>query len=168
MAAAPIYVSGWRVGWITGPARLVEAARVVHAYSTFCAPTPLQVCGPISCTRRCMGWISCCCSCYYLCCLSLLLLVSALVVLLIVALALLILHCYSWRCFLLLLDVLVVELLLGKWCRYPPMLLLRTPCIGGIAYDSHASLGWLWRLSCRYYYLCSVIFNRHSFFFRWQ
>jgi len=35
-------LTGWRVGWISGPANLVEAVRVVHAYSTFCAPTPLQ------------------------------------------------------------------------------------------------------------------------------
>mmetsp|Transcript_12610 Transcript_12610/g.31846 ORF Transcript_12610/g.31846 Transcript_12610/m.31846 type:complete len:331 (+) Transcript_12610:309-1301(+) len=35
-------LTGWRVGWITGPADLISAVRIVHAYSTFCAPTPFQ------------------------------------------------------------------------------------------------------------------------------
>uniref|UniRef100_A0A7S1XAJ8 Aminotransferase class I/classII large domain-containing protein n=1 Tax=Tetraselmis chuii TaxID=63592 RepID=A0A7S1XAJ8_9CHLO len=35
-------LTGWRVGWVTGPQELISALRIVHAYSTFCAPTPLQ------------------------------------------------------------------------------------------------------------------------------
>lgn len=35
-------LTGWRIGWVTGPAELVKAARTMHAYTTFCAPSPLQ------------------------------------------------------------------------------------------------------------------------------
>ena len=35
-------LTGWRVGWVTGPAALLAGVRTVHSYSTFCAPTPLQ------------------------------------------------------------------------------------------------------------------------------
>eukprot|EP00501_MAST-03F_sp_TOSAG23-6_P001097 GSMAST32.ASY1.ANO1.1140.1 assembled CDS len=35
-------LTGWRVGWLTGPSSLIEGAQTVHGFSTFCAPTPLQ------------------------------------------------------------------------------------------------------------------------------
>lgn len=35
-------LTGWRVGWVLGPAQLLAGVRTVHSYSTFCAPTPLQ------------------------------------------------------------------------------------------------------------------------------
>ena len=35
-------MTGWRVGWITGPADLIAGTRGVHGYTTFSAPTPLQ------------------------------------------------------------------------------------------------------------------------------
>lgn len=35
-------LTGWRVGWIMGPEDLVTPSRTVHAYASFCAPTPLQ------------------------------------------------------------------------------------------------------------------------------
>lgn len=35
--------TGWRVGWVMGPAPLVAAAQASHQFTTFCAPTPLQV-----------------------------------------------------------------------------------------------------------------------------
>ncbi len=35
-------LTGWRVGWVLGPAPLLAGVRTVHSYSTFCAPTPLQ------------------------------------------------------------------------------------------------------------------------------
>lgn len=35
-------LTGWRVGWLYGPADLIGACRSVHSYATFCAPTPLQ------------------------------------------------------------------------------------------------------------------------------
>ena len=35
-------LTGWRVGWVLGPAALLAGVRTVHSYSTFCAPTPLQ------------------------------------------------------------------------------------------------------------------------------
>jgi len=34
--------TGWRVGWVTGPAELVRAVRVTKGYLTYSAPTPLQ------------------------------------------------------------------------------------------------------------------------------
>jgi aspartate/methionine/tyrosine aminotransferase len=36
-------VTGYRVGWITGPVDLMKAVSCIHSYVTFCAPTPLQV-----------------------------------------------------------------------------------------------------------------------------
>ena len=36
-------VTGYRVGWVTGPVDLMKAVSCVHSYMTFCAPTPLQV-----------------------------------------------------------------------------------------------------------------------------
>ncbi len=36
-------ITGWRVGWVTGPKMMADAVRHVHGYTTFCAPTPLQV-----------------------------------------------------------------------------------------------------------------------------
>lgn len=41
-ASKLLSLTGWRVGWVTGPDDLVEAVRTAHAYSTYCAPTPLQ------------------------------------------------------------------------------------------------------------------------------
>lgn len=35
-------VSGWRVGWVLGPPRLLTSVRDVHRVLTYCAPTPLQ------------------------------------------------------------------------------------------------------------------------------
>lgn len=35
-------LTGWRVGWATGPAELISAAQAAHQYLTFCATTPLQ------------------------------------------------------------------------------------------------------------------------------
>jgi N-succinyldiaminopimelate aminotransferase len=35
-------LTGWRVGWVLGPAELLAGVRTLHSYSTFCAPTPLQ------------------------------------------------------------------------------------------------------------------------------
>ncbi len=35
-------VTGWRVGWIIGEAKLSDALRKVHDYFTICAPAPLQ------------------------------------------------------------------------------------------------------------------------------
>lgn len=36
-------LTGWKIGWATGPAELVSAAQAAHQYVTFCASTPLQV-----------------------------------------------------------------------------------------------------------------------------
>lgn len=36
-------LTGWKIGWATGPAELVWAAQAAHQYVTFCASTPLQV-----------------------------------------------------------------------------------------------------------------------------
>eukprot|EP00036_Acanthoecidae_sp_10tr_P016889 CAMPEP_0206311756 /NCGR_PEP_ID=MMETSP0106_2-20121207/13630_1 /ASSEMBLY_ACC=CAM_ASM_000206 /TAXON_ID=81532 /ORGANISM="Acanthoeca-like sp., Strain 10tr" /LENGTH=404 /DNA_ID=CAMNT_0053743019 /DNA_START=38 /DNA_END=1252 /DNA_ORIENTATION=+ len=42
-SAGKIYnVTGWRIGWVTGPADLVGGCRTMHGYSTFSAPTPFQ------------------------------------------------------------------------------------------------------------------------------
>ena len=38
-------VTGWRVGWATGPPKLTALVRKVHDYLTICAPTPFQVAG---------------------------------------------------------------------------------------------------------------------------
>ncbi len=35
-------VTGWKVGWVTGPADLVGAVRAVHQWVTFAVATPLQ------------------------------------------------------------------------------------------------------------------------------
>merc|ERR1719427_775689 len=35
-------VTGWRVGWATGPEDLIAAVRCVHQYTSYCAPGPLQ------------------------------------------------------------------------------------------------------------------------------
>lgn len=35
-------VTGWKVGWVTGPADLVAAVRAVHQWVTFAVATPLQ------------------------------------------------------------------------------------------------------------------------------
>eukprot|EP00041_Stephanoeca_diplocostata_P010434 m.166070 g.166070 ORF g.166070 m.166070 type:complete len:298 (+) comp18146_c1_seq1:913-1806(+) len=35
-------LTGWRIGWVTGPADLVAGCRAIHGYTTFSAATPLQ------------------------------------------------------------------------------------------------------------------------------
>ena len=35
-------LTGWRVGWVTGPEELIRGVSVVHQHTTVCAPTPLQ------------------------------------------------------------------------------------------------------------------------------
>ncbi|MFZ9886859.1 MAG: aminotransferase class I/II-fold pyridoxal phosphate-dependent enzyme [Myxococcota bacterium] len=35
--------TGWKVGWLTGPVPLVEAAQAAHQFLTFCGAAPLQV-----------------------------------------------------------------------------------------------------------------------------
>tara|TARA_B110000971_G_scaffold221478_1_gene268789 strand:- start:1124 stop:2575 length:1452 start_codon:yes stop_codon:yes gene_type:complete len=42
-ASKLLNLSGWRVGWVLGPKPLINAIRIMHAYCTFCAPTPLQI-----------------------------------------------------------------------------------------------------------------------------
>ncbi|CAG9461652.1 unnamed protein product [Pedinophyceae sp. YPF-701] len=41
-ASKLLSLTGWRVGWLAGPPRMLQAAQRMHAYATFCAPTPLQ------------------------------------------------------------------------------------------------------------------------------
>jgi N-succinyldiaminopimelate aminotransferase len=36
-------LTGWKIGWATGPAHLVAATQAAHQFLTFCAATPLQV-----------------------------------------------------------------------------------------------------------------------------
>lgn len=43
-------LTGWRVGWATGPAELISAAQAIHQYVTYCAPTPLQL--AVACALR--------------------------------------------------------------------------------------------------------------------
>ena len=35
--------TGWKVGWAIAPAPLAQAVRAAHQFTSFCAPTPLQV-----------------------------------------------------------------------------------------------------------------------------
>jgi aspartate/methionine/tyrosine aminotransferase len=42
-ASKLLCLSGWRVGWVCGPAALVSAVSSSRAYVTYCAPTPLQI-----------------------------------------------------------------------------------------------------------------------------
>jgi len=42
-ASKLLSLTGWRVGWVSGPAELVSAVSAAHSYMTFCAPTPLQI-----------------------------------------------------------------------------------------------------------------------------
>ncbi len=41
-ASKLLSLTGWRVGWVSGPAELVKAASTMHSYTTFCPPGPLQ------------------------------------------------------------------------------------------------------------------------------
>ena len=41
-ASKLLSLTGWRVGWCVGPAELVKAVATLHAYTSFCAPSPLQ------------------------------------------------------------------------------------------------------------------------------
>ena len=41
-ASKLLSMTGWRVGWVTGPADLVRAIKMSSGYTTFAAPTPLQ------------------------------------------------------------------------------------------------------------------------------
>jgi N-succinyldiaminopimelate aminotransferase len=36
-------MTGWKIGWATGPARLIDAAQAAHQFVTFATATPLQV-----------------------------------------------------------------------------------------------------------------------------
>ncbi len=36
-------LTGWKVGWATGPAALIAGVQAAHQFLTFCAATPLQV-----------------------------------------------------------------------------------------------------------------------------
>lgn len=42
-AAKMLSLTGWRVGWAYGCERLISALKTFHVYSTYCAPTPLQL-----------------------------------------------------------------------------------------------------------------------------
>eukprot|EP00512_Aurantiochytrium_limacinum_P008145 CAMPEP_0171535620 /NCGR_PEP_ID=MMETSP0959-20130129/17231_1 /TAXON_ID=87120 /ORGANISM="Aurantiochytrium limacinum, Strain ATCCMYA-1381" /LENGTH=408 /DNA_ID=CAMNT_0012081537 /DNA_START=54 /DNA_END=1280 /DNA_ORIENTATION=+ len=35
-------LTGWRVGWVFGPPDIVSAVSSLHAYNSYCAPTPFQ------------------------------------------------------------------------------------------------------------------------------
>lgn len=35
-------MTGWKIGWMTGPEHLVKAAQTVHLYDSFCVAAPLQ------------------------------------------------------------------------------------------------------------------------------
>lgn len=35
-------LTGWRIGWMTGPEDLISGCRAICGYTTFSAPTPLQ------------------------------------------------------------------------------------------------------------------------------
>ena len=35
-------LTGWRVGWLTGPEEIIKGAKAMHGYSTYCAPSPFQ------------------------------------------------------------------------------------------------------------------------------
>jgi len=41
-ASKLLSLTGWRVGWASGPADLVKAVSTMRAYTTFSAPAPLQ------------------------------------------------------------------------------------------------------------------------------
>ncbi len=41
-------VTGWKVGWGTGPAALVAAAQAAHQFLTFCTPPPLQLAAAVA------------------------------------------------------------------------------------------------------------------------
>jgi len=36
-------LTGWKIGWATGPAPLVAAVQAAHQFLTFCSPPPLQL-----------------------------------------------------------------------------------------------------------------------------
>ncbi len=36
-------LTGWKIGWVTGPAQLVAATQAAHQFLTFCSPPPLQL-----------------------------------------------------------------------------------------------------------------------------
>jgi len=42
-ASKLLSLTGWRVGWVTGPAELLAGVKCLHSYATYCAPTPLQL-----------------------------------------------------------------------------------------------------------------------------
>eukprot|EP01062_Namystynia_karyoxenos_P073657 TRINITY_DN70474_c0_g1_i1.p1 TRINITY_DN70474_c0_g1~~TRINITY_DN70474_c0_g1_i1.p1 ORF type:complete len:444 (+),score=142.04 TRINITY_DN70474_c0_g1_i1:76-1332(+) len=41
-ASKLLSLTGWRVGWVTGPADLITGLRAAQSYMTYSAPTPLQ------------------------------------------------------------------------------------------------------------------------------
>ncbi|EDQ89794.1 uncharacterized protein MONBRDRAFT_24909 [Monosiga brevicollis MX1] len=42
-ASKLLALTGWRVAWVLGPAAMVKAIGGMHAYTTYAAPTPLQL-----------------------------------------------------------------------------------------------------------------------------
>lgn len=40
-ASKLLSLTGWRVGWLTGPKDLIAPIRTIHSYVSFCPPTPL-------------------------------------------------------------------------------------------------------------------------------
>ena len=35
-------LTGWRVGWLTGPPSVIDGCKALHGFTTYCAPTPFQ------------------------------------------------------------------------------------------------------------------------------
>lgn len=55
-ASKLLSLTGWRIGWVSGPADLVKATATIHAYTSFSAAGPLQVRGH---RRTCICALSC-------------------------------------------------------------------------------------------------------------
>jgi len=50
-------VTGWKVGWVCGPAELVAAVRAAKQFLTFCGGTPLQAAVAYG-LRNCLPWVA--------------------------------------------------------------------------------------------------------------